>query len=80
VRSQSPSIDEPSVVLAMRNLGLVWKSLFPQEQIRIVNLMIERVQLTQDSVEIQWRKAGWAALASEFSPGTIGAELAEMEQ
>jgi site-specific DNA recombinase len=79
VRGQTTDIGEPGVVLAMGNLGAIWQSLFPAEQVRIVNLLIERVQLTQDSVEIQWRQSGWSSLVGEFKTGTIGAELAEME-
>ncbi len=79
VRTQTSDIDEPHVVLAMNNLGAIWQTLFPAEQVRIVNLLIERVQLTQESVEIQWRQTGWAALVGEFKVGTIGAELAELE-
>ena len=79
VRKEVTDIDEPTVVLAMRNLAAVWKSLFPIEQTRIVNLLIERIQLTPDSVEIEWHATGWSALANEFTPGTIGSEMAEME-
>lgn len=64
----------------MHNLGTVWNTLFAQERSRIVNLLIERVQLTHESVEIEWRAMGWSSLASEFAPGSIGAEMAEMEE
>ena len=43
MRQESPEIDEPTVVLAMRRLGEVWPELFPAEQVRLVNLLIERV-------------------------------------
>ena len=80
VHSSGAQLDEPAVVLAMRNLAQVWNTLFPQEQSRIVNLLIERVQLTHESVEIEWRASGWASLANEFAPNTIGAEMAEVEE
>ena len=79
VRSQTPELDEAHVVVAMRNLGALWQTLFPQEQLRLINLLIERVQLTGESVEIHWRQSGWSSLAQEFRPGTIGAELTELE-
>ena len=79
VQSQTPELDEAQVVVAMRNLGEIWQTLFPQEQLRLINLLIERVQLTGESVEIHWRHSGWSSIAGEFRPGTIGAELAEME-
>ena len=79
VRQQYPGIAEPTVVLAMRRLGDVWKQLFPDEQARIVNLLIERVQLLSDGIDIVWRNCGWDELAGELVPGTIGAEMLELE-
>lgn len=58
VKAASNELDEPHVVLAMRNLGAVWTSLFPDEQRRIVNLMIRRVQITEDAIETQWHTPG----------------------
>lgn len=55
------------------------RQLFPEEQSRIVNLLIRRVQFTADAIEIQWHPMGWQALVGEFQPNSIGAELAEME-
>jgi site-specific DNA recombinase len=66
-------------VLAMRRLGDVWRQLFPAEQVRLVNLLIERVQLLSDGVDIVWRESGWRELAGELSPDTIGGELLEIE-
>lgn len=74
-----PGIDEPTVVLAMRRLANVWKQLFPEEQIRLVNLLIERVVLLSDGIDIVWREVGWKDLAGELAPESIGAEMLEME-
>ena len=79
VQAMPQPMDEAEVVLAMRNLGSIWPSLFPEEQSRIVNLLIRRVQFTADAIEIQWHPMGWQALVGEFQPNSIGAELAEME-
>jgi DNA invertase Pin-like site-specific DNA recombinase len=80
VRAQHPEIDEPTVVLAMRRLGDVWKQLFPEEQVRLVNLLIERVQLLSDGIDIVWREVGWKELAGELVPDTIGGEMLGMEE
>lgn len=79
VRSKYPEIDEPTTLLAMRHLGEVWKALFPAEQVRLVNLLIERVQLLSDGVDIVWRESGWRELAGELQADSIGGELLEME-
>jgi len=79
VRLLYPEIEEPTVVLAMCRLGDVWKQLFPSEQVRLANLLIERVQLLSDGIDIVWREAGWKELAGELVPDTIGGEMLEME-
>jgi hypothetical protein len=75
----SPRISEPEVVLPMRRLASMWPNLFAAEQQRLVRLLIEKVVLSDSGLEIVWCDAGWRALSAELSPGTIGAELAEME-
>jgi DNA invertase Pin-like site-specific DNA recombinase len=79
VRVQYPEIAEPTVVLAMRRLAEVWKQLFPAEQVRLVSLLIERVVLLSDGVDIVWREVGWKGLAGELAPETIGGEMLEAE-
>ncbi len=41
-------MDEPTVLVAMRQMSTVWENLFPIEQTRIMRLLIERVQLHED--------------------------------
>jgi site-specific DNA recombinase len=80
VAASTPEVTEPEVVLALRHLGNVWEQIFPAERQRIVQLLIERVTLRDEGIEINWRDVGWATLVGEMLPGTIGAELAEVEQ
>lgn len=79
IKTQHPGISEPEVVLPMRQLATMWPQLFPAEQCRLVQLLIERIVLGNTGMEIIWRDSGWQALACELIPGTIGAELAELE-
>ena len=79
VRAQYAEIAEPTVALAMRRLAEVWKALFPAEQVRLVNLLIERVVLLADGVDIVWREVGWKELAGELAPETLGGEMLEAE-
>ncbi|MDP1904527.1 MAG: recombinase family protein [Pseudomonadota bacterium] len=79
MRVQHPELSEPQVVLPLCQLGQVWAQLFPAEQQRIVQLLVERVTLQEEGIEIRWREMGWQALAGEMRPGTIGAELIELE-
>jgi len=80
IRELRPEMTEPQVVLPMRQLSTVWQQLFPAEQCRLAQLLIERVVIADGGLEIIWRDHGWQALAAELMPGTIGAELQEWEQ
>lgn len=46
----------------------------------MAQLLIERVVIADDGLEIIWGDQGWQELAGELLPGTIGAELQECEQ
>ncbi len=80
MRETRPEMSEPEVVLPMRNLAGLWRELFPTEQCRLAQLLIERVVIADGGLEIIWRDQGWQELAAELAPGTIGAELQEMEE
>ena len=80
IRELRPEMTEPQVVLPMRQLATVWQQLFPAEQCRLAQLLIERVVVADGGLEIIWRDHGWQTLAAELMPGTIGAELQEWEQ
>ena len=77
------ALDEARVVMALGRLVDVWEQLFPAEQCRIVNLLIERIDVVHDGavqgLRVRWRPLGWQALIGEFAPQGIGAELVEAE-
>jgi hypothetical protein len=83
VQRNGALVDEATTVLAMGRLNDVWDQLFPAEQHRIANLMIERIDLVHteemQGVRVKWRELGWDALIGEFVPGSVGAELLEVE-
>ena len=79
VRESGLDLDEARVVVPMRQLAAVWPSLFPAEQRRLAQLLIERVLIGDDALEILWRDAGWVELIDELRPGSIGTELAVVE-
>lgn len=77
-RNGSP-IKEDVAVMAMHRLGDSWEQLYPAERHRIVNLMIERVDIVPGGLRVKWRELGWRDLIGEFGPDSIGAELVETE-
>lgn len=80
IRETCPEMSEPEVVLPMRQLATMWQQLFPVEQWRLAQLLIERVVIADGGLEIIWRDRGWHELAGELMPGTIGAELQDLEE
>ena len=79
IELKGAKMSEDKTVMAMHSLGDVWEQLYPNERIRIVKLMIERVDLVAGGIKIKWHALGWKALIKEFSPKSIGSELLEME-
>lgn len=77
VQNAGSQVDEATTFMAMVKLGDVWEQLFPAERHRIVNLMIERIDLVSSGLKVKWRALGCKALFGEFTPQSIGAELVE---
>ncbi|CAK0762839.1 site-specific DNA recombinase [Gammaproteobacteria bacterium] len=71
-------VDEAQIVLSLTRLGAIWGQLFPAEQQRLVQLMIERIDLAPEGLRFTWRELGWKALLREFAPG-IGVEMLEQK-
>lgn len=59
-------IVESQVADALRQLDPLWDELFPAEQARIVQLLIERVVLNEDGIQVRFRPDGLNALATEL--------------
>jgi len=78
-RELGTEVDEGRTVVALSRLGDVWSQLYPVEQHRLVQLMVERVDLLEQGLRIHWRELGWKSLLEEFSPETIGAEMVAWE-
>ena len=79
IQRNGAQITEDVAVMAMHRLGDMWERLYPAERHRIVNLMVERVDLVPGGLKVSWRELGWKALIGEFAPDSIGAELVEVE-
>lgn len=46
--------------------GRLWSQLFPKEQQRITQLLIERVQLHEHGLDIHWREDGWLGFGADI--------------
>jgi site-specific DNA recombinase len=60
------TITEAEVREALDQLDPIWDQLFPAEQARIVQLLVERVDVQEGGIEIRFRVDGLASLVEDF--------------
>ena len=71
-RAHDASITEADATAALQRLDLLWDELFPAEQARIVGLLIERVEIGEEGLNLRMRVDGLGSLAREMQGRTIG--------
>jgi site-specific DNA recombinase len=57
---------ENEVRTALLNIDPVWEVLFPREQERIVKLLVEKVVMNPDSLDVLIRTNGLSSLVAEL--------------
>ncbi len=67
-RELDPTLDEAKVSVAMLRLDAIWEQLFPAEQMRIVKLMVEKVIVSPDNMEVRLRANGVERVVLELLP------------
>jgi site-specific DNA recombinase len=65
-RQQDSTITDNAVRLALQQFDRLWDELFPAEQTRIIQLLVERVDLSTAGASIRIRSEGLSGLASEL--------------
>jgi hypothetical protein len=65
-RQSMGDVKETDVREALERLDPLWSELFPAEQARIVQLLVERVDVSPDGVDIRLRTEGLASLATDL--------------
>ncbi|MGH6916899.1 MAG: hypothetical protein ACREJ0_04255, partial [Geminicoccaceae bacterium] len=65
-RESQDEITEREVTALLADFVTVWSELFPVEQARIVQLLVERVDLQEDALEVRIRAEGLASLVGEL--------------
>jgi site-specific DNA recombinase len=69
-------ITETAVREALERLDPLWDELFPAEQARIVQLLVERVDISQDGADIRLRTEGLAKLVEDLRATKPGSRRA----
>ena len=75
-RGTIEGLTENDVREALQSFEPLWDQLFPAEQARIVQLLVERVDLVADGISIRLRIGGLAMLLGELQSVTVPQELA----
>jgi site-specific DNA recombinase len=65
-REAEDEITEREVTVLLADFATVWSELFPAEQARIVQLLVERVDVLQAALEVRIRAEGLATLVGEL--------------
>ena len=65
-RATDPDVTENEVLVALERLEPLWDELFPAEQARIVRLLVDRVDVGAEGVDVRLRLDGLASLARDL--------------
>ena len=65
-REGDEDIPERDVVKTITDLAPLWDELFPAEQARIIRLLVERVDLSPDGMQVRLRAEGLQTLVEEL--------------
>jgi site-specific DNA recombinase len=64
--SQDQTVDECEVIEALQRLDPLWDQLFPRKQARVLTLLVARVVVTLEGLEISLRVEGIGSLVEEL--------------
>lgn len=66
-----PTLDEAKITVAMTRLDAIWEQLFPAEQTRIVKLLVEKVIVSPNDLEVRLRANYIERLVLELQPAGV---------
>ncbi|SDL42963.1 Recombinase [Paracoccus chinensis] len=70
-REQANGITEDDARVALQQLDPLWDELFPAEQVRIVSLLVERVDIGTEGLTVRLRVDGLVGLTREMQAGEL---------
>jgi site-specific DNA recombinase len=69
-RDQRDGLAEADIRQALQSLDPVWNELFPAEQARVLQLLVERVEVHPDRIELRFRVDGLQSLVADITAGS----------
>lgn len=67
-QGQASEISEDDVRAALQRLDPLWDELFPAEQARIVALLVERIDVSAEALDVRLRVDGLSGLFTDMTP------------
>ncbi|MBF0184715.1 MAG: recombinase family protein [Magnetococcales bacterium] len=67
VHKADPEVSEREIIALLARLDPVWEQLFPLEQNRLLKLLVERVQVHVNGIDLQLRVQGLGVLVDELA-------------
>lgn len=67
-QTRSESLSEQKILKTLRSFDTVWNELFPIEQCRILNLLVQRIIVHPEKIQIIFHPLGMASLLQEMLP------------
>ena len=68
-RKTIKGLTERQVAENLRRFDELWSELFPAEQARIVQLLVERIEISEAGADITFNVGGLASVVDDFSGG-----------
>jgi hypothetical protein len=65
-KREDDAITEREVTVLLTDFATVWSELFPVKQARVARLLVERVDVQEDALEVRIRAEGLASLVGEL--------------
>ena len=75
--AMDPGLDEAAITVAMMRVDAIWDQLFPAEQQRVVKLLVEKVVVSPDNIEVRLRANGLEKVIRELRPSESQATKTE---
>ena len=68
-RDQGDGLNEADVREALQSLDPLWDELFPTEQARTLQLLIERVEIHLNRIDLRFRVDGLQSIVTDITAG-----------
>ncbi|MDN3568610.1 hypothetical protein QWZ14_29905, partial [Paeniroseomonas aquatica] len=66
-RASAPDVTEDEARLALERLDPLWEELFPAEQARIIQLLVDRVEIGAGGADVRLKVEGLASLVRDLA-------------